>query len=227
MVAPVAVDAGGDAVFVWTNSGVKIRARSAGGTLGTTQSLSAAGGFAPQVGIDSSANAVAVWRLDDTTTSCDGTSLCSRIQSRTRSATGTLGTIQNVSASGHNAIFPRVAVNSNGAAAADWERFDGTDLRVQGATQGPPAKIVVVGGTSNVFTPATVTVNRGGTVTWNNAGGLHNVHFDDDSFIQPATPSSSAWTASRTFNTAGSFRYYCEVHGGPGGVGMSGTVVVN
>ena len=31
----------------------------------------------------------------------------------------------------------------------------------------------------------------------------------------------------RTFTTPGTFRYYCQVHGGPNGVGMSGTVTVN
>jgi plastocyanin len=79
---------------------------------------------------------------------------------------------------------------------------------------------------SNEFTPANVTVGQGEKVTWTNAGGDHNVKFDDGSFEQPADPSSSNWTVSRTFNTAGTFRYYCEAHGGPGGAGMSGTVTV-
>jgi plastocyanin len=226
MVAPVAVNAAGDAVFVWTNSNAPmIRALSASGTLGTAQTL-AVTGFLPQVGIDSNGNAVAVWRAQDATTNCNGAG-CSRIQSRSRSSTGTLGTIQTVSAAGQNAIFPRVAVNGPGVAAAVWERSDGTNLRVQGARQGPPATMVQAGGATNTFSPATVTINQGGTVTWHNVSGLHNVHFDDNSFVMPASPSSSTWTVSRTFNTTGTFRYYCEIHGGPGGVGMSGTVVVN
>ena len=64
-------------------------------------------------------------------------------------------------------------------------------------------------------------------VTWNNGSGLHNVHFDDNSFDMPPSPSSSAWSVSRTFTSPGTFRYYCEAHGGPNGVGMSGTVWVN
>ena len=79
---------------------------------------------------------------------------------------------------------------------------------------------------SNVFTPSNVTVFQGETVTWSNAGGFHNVVFDDGSFTQPPSPSSAAWTASRTFATPGSFRYYCQAHGGPNGVGMSGIVNV-
>jgi hypothetical protein len=79
---------------------------------------------------------------------------------------------------------------------------------------------------SNNFTPASVTVNQGETVTWTNAGGNHNVRFDDGSFEQPAEPISSGWTVARRFDSPGTFRYYCEAHGAPGGSGMSGTVTV-
>jgi plastocyanin len=79
---------------------------------------------------------------------------------------------------------------------------------------------------SNVFTSNAVTVFKGETVTWNNTGGTHNVHFDDNSYIMPNPASSSLWTRSRTFNTPGTFRYYCDLHGDPGGIGMAGTVTV-
>ena len=79
----------------------------------------------------------------------------------------------------------------------------------------------------NTFSPKTVVVNTGDMVTWNNGGGFHNVHFDDNSFDMPASPSSAAWSVSRTFTSPGTFRYYCEAHGGPNGSGMSGTVWVN
>jgi plastocyanin len=78
------------------------------------------------------------------------------------------------------------------------------------------------------FSPATVTVSPGETVTWNNtSGGQHNVHFDDGSFVEPPMASTMMWSVSRTFNTVGFFRYYCEIHGAPGGQGMAGTVVVS
>jgi plastocyanin len=89
------------------------------------------------------------------------------------------------------------------------------------------AATVNVTATSNVFTPKDVAVNVGDTVNWTNGGGVHNVHFDDGSFDMPATPASPPWTVSNTFGTVGTYRYYCEVHGGPNGVGMSGTVAVN
>ncbi len=79
----------------------------------------------------------------------------------------------------------------------------------------------------NTFMPDPVTVTVGEKVTWNNGGGTHNVHFDDNSFVQPMMVDSTAWSVSRTFTTTGSFRYYCEAHGAQGGLGMSGTVTVN
>ena len=80
---------------------------------------------------------------------------------------------------------------------------------------------------SLTFSPNSVVINQGDTVTWNNTGGLHNVNFDDGSYTMPASPSTSAWSVTRTFNTPGMFRYYCQVHGGPNGSGMSGVVWVN
>lgn len=80
---------------------------------------------------------------------------------------------------------------------------------------------------SLTFSPNSVVINQGDTVTWNNTGGLHNVNFDDGSYTMPASPSTSAWSVTRTFNTPGMFRYYCQIHGGPNGSGMSGVVWVN
>jgi hypothetical protein len=39
----------------------------------------------------------------------------------------------------------------------------------------------------------------------------------------PANPSTSSWTVNRTFNSVGTFRYYCEAHAD---VGMEGIVRV-
>lgn len=79
---------------------------------------------------------------------------------------------------------------------------------------------------SSTFSPSTVTIDVGDTVTWSNDGGIHNVRFDDGSFEEPSEPSFASWTASRRFTAPGTFRYFCEAHGQSGGRGMSGTVVV-
>jgi plastocyanin len=63
------------------------------------------------------------------------------------------------------------------------------------------------------WSPDDVTIDMGDTVTWNNAGGIHNVEFDNGSFTEPPAPSSDDWTADRTFDTPGIFRYHCGFHG--------------
>jgi plastocyanin len=83
----------------------------------------------------------------------------------------------------------------------------------------------VTAGPGFEFSPSQVEIDVGDTVTWNNAGGFHSVKFDDGSFEEPASPAPS-WTVDRTFDTPGTFRYYCEAHGAPDGGGMSGTVAV-
>jgi plastocyanin len=78
----------------------------------------------------------------------------------------------------------------------------------------------------NRFSPASVTVSVGDTVTWANQDSVHyhNVHFDDGSFEMPMDPIDGMWSVYKTFTTPGTFTYYCEAHQD---VGMTGTVVVN
>ena len=84
---------------------------------------------------------------------------------------------------------------------------------------------VTAGGSANVFNPRSLTINAGDTVTFVNGGGFHNVLADDNSFTSGAP--SDSWTLTQAFPNAGTFGYYCQVHGGPGGAGMSGSIVVN
>jgi plastocyanin len=85
---------------------------------------------------------------------------------------------------------------------------------------------VDVGTTSqNRFSPDSVTVMAGDTVTWTNtSSGFHNVHFDDGSFEMPVDPMASMWSVFQKFSQAGTYTYYCEAHKDNG---MTGTVVVN
>jgi plastocyanin len=99
------------------------------------------------------------------------------------------------------------------------------------SSMGPgPTGDVTVG--NNVFTPATLNVDVGRTVTWVwSPGGVnHNVTFDDGS---PGSATQSSGNFQRTFATAGSFAYHCTIHGaavmhgvvnvGGGGGGGGGT----
>lgn len=69
------------------------------------------------------------------------------------------------------------------------------------------------------FTPATVTIKVGDTVTWTNNGpSTHTVTADDGSFA-----SGNLWgdTFSHTFQTVGTFTYHCAISRF-----MTGTVIV-
>lgn len=76
------------------------------------------------------------------------------------------------------------------------------------------------------YSPRTVNIRTGGTVQWDNVQGAHNVVADDGSF-NSGSAASAPWSFSHTFTAPGVYPYYCSPHGGPGGVGMSGVVVVS
>jgi plastocyanin len=54
----------------------------------------------------------------------------------------------------------------------------------------------------------------------------HNVVPDGTEPASSGAPRNGPATYQYTFNTPGTYRYYCSVHGGPGGVSMSGTIIV-
>ncbi|MCB0281105.1 MAG: T9SS type A sorting domain-containing protein [Calditrichaeota bacterium] len=80
----------------------------------------------------------------------------------------------------------------------------------------------------NAFSPSDLTVNVMDTVRWINSGkGFHNVVADDDSYTSGAA-SSTEWVFEHVFTLPEDSRYYCVIHGGKGGAGMSGIIhVVN
>ena len=82
---------------------------------------------------------------------------------------------------------------------------------------------------NNSFSPSTLTVTAGTTVTWKwpqcTDGGYstcatHSVTFDDGSNVASSTQSQGQFT--RTFATPGTYKYHCSIHG----TSMSGQVVV-
>ena len=77
------------------------------------------------------------------------------------------------------------------------------------------------GYTTFAFSPTSVTITKGGTVTWNNtANATHNV-----TFMTAGSPSNvgnfASGSNSRTFDVVGTYQYHCTNHSG-----MSGTVKV-
>lgn len=97
------------------------------------------------------------------------------------------------------------------------------------AVAGPAlAESVSIG--DNFYSPATVTINAGDSVTWTNNGQApHSVTSTDGLFdSSPNCPGNvddciqPGGNYTHTFNSVGSFDYYCRVHG----FSMAGTVVV-
>lgn len=63
------------------------------------------------------------------------------------------------------------------------------------------------------FTPATVSIRAGGTVTWNNPTGIaHTVTFASVTGAPASIPSPTAGMHSRTFPAGGQFAYSCTIH---------------
>lgn len=77
----------------------------------------------------------------------------------------------------------------------------------------------------NSFTPREISVPLGTTISWSHDGQRpHTVTGDDGSFNSQTLQNGG--TFERTFDAPGVYAYYCEFHGGPGGVGMSGVIRV-
>ncbi len=71
------------------------------------------------------------------------------------------------------------------------------------------------------FNPSVVSIARTGTITWSNTTGvLHNVTFAGANGAPADVNSFATGSASRTFNTAGTFAYQCTNH-----AGMTGQVI--
>ena len=84
----------------------------------------------------------------------------------------------------------------------------------------PPPGTVFVEPTS--FRPASITVSAGEKVTWDNyTGDQHTITPIDHAAFQRVDFATTGKVLEVTFTTPGTYRYFCEYHGG-----MNGTVVV-
>jgi plastocyanin len=71
-----------------------------------------------------------------------------------------------------------------------------------------------------------LTVRVGTAVTWtNNDGNVAHTTTSDDG-VWDSGLLSGGGTFNVTFDQPGVYPYYCQPHGGPGGQGMSGTIIV-
>jgi plastocyanin len=91
-----------------------------------------------------------------------------------------------------------------------------------------------VGAYDNRFDPPRTQTKVGFEVQWVTANNVnrHTVTSDDGLFdgeVSPFTNDEDRYGVTRfayTVMQIGTYRYYCKIHGGPGGQGMSGVIEV-
>ncbi len=71
------------------------------------------------------------------------------------------------------------------------------------------------------FSPSTLTVKVGTTVTWKGVSGSHTVTSDDSAPMKFDQPISEGGTVTVTFTQAGTYEYHCSIH-----ASMHGKIIV-
>jgi hypothetical protein len=136
----VAITADGAALFAWrlsngTKDWLNVRPRSALGGLGDEQTVKVADSpqtlSPPRVAMDADGDAVIAWELFDATGTLPP--CCDRVQARTRSSTGTLGSVQTLSPAGQSVSGTEVSSDPDGDAVVAWSRSNGSVNRIQAA----------------------------------------------------------------------------------------------
>ena len=148
---------------------------------------------------------------------------------------GSLGDVQESDESGiATAVWTLGPDVGNQLATATVDGADNSPLNFTATAEeddGPPppgATVNLLQAGGNRFDPAVVTIGVGESVTWvwTETSGRHNVVPDGTEPTTSGPLQENPDTYVYTFNAPGTYRYYCLAHGAPGGVGMSGQVMV-
>jgi plastocyanin len=104
----------------------------------------------------------------------------------------------------------------------------GSPLIFNATATTPPLPTTTISVVNNAFSPSSLTVDVGATVTWS-----WSATAQDHNVVPDATmPTTSGPIADGPhiyqfkFDNPGTYRYHCANHGGPGGFGMSGVIIV-
>jgi hypothetical protein len=190
----VGVDQDGDAVFAWPQNDattdcrngssctrIQAIARSADGTLSSTQTLSAGGENAsspPQLAVDQAGNAIFVWSRYDGSTGCNNADGCLRAQTVFRSSVGALSAVQTLSPATQGAFGAEVGIGQNDNAVFVWQAGGvGTGTtRIKARTRaanGTLGTVQIVSGAALRESHPALAVNSSGNaaVSWLTFGG--------------------------------------------------------
>ncbi|HEY6836644.1 MAG TPA: PKD domain-containing protein [Gaiellaceae bacterium] len=194
----VALDAAGDAFAVWTRSGTaQVAQRPAGGSWSAAQNVSGRCVNASGTGIavNAAGRAVVVWECPE-----GGNTI---VQAATRPARGSWGAPHDLSAPGHDAHLPQVALDRAGDAVAVWARSNGTNVVVQASTQRPngawlASENVSGAGLDVVHPEVALDAHGNGVAVWQSSDGSSSV-------IRTATRTpAGSWSTPQAVSTGGS-----------------------
>jgi len=87
----------------------------------------------------------------------------------------------------------------------------------------PPTTPNTVSMMGTSFSPSTLTVTKGTTITWKNTDGIAHTSTSDTPGLWDTGNIPGGSSSSTTFNTAGTFGFHCTYHGS---MGMTGTITV-
>ena len=119
---------------------------------------------------------------------------------------------------------PDEPLDENGTGATAVFRVSGLETEQTLEPQEMPLSVRVSIRDSH-FEPADLTIRAGTTVIWENQGNqTHTVTADDGVFDSGFLNTGEGFRF--TFSEPGAYAYHCQVHGAPGGGGMSGIVTV-
>ncbi len=110
------------------------------------------------------------------------------------------------------------------AACSSGTSPDGSQTQSPPPPPPPPAGNTVAATVSLAFTPNSLSINSGESVTFSFGAVAHNVTFDTPDAATPADipGNNSNVSIQRAFSTAGTYRYHCTIH-----PGMAGSIVVH
>ena len=80
--------------------------------------------------------------------------------------------------------------------------------------------------TDFAFGPASLSVAQGTEITFDHSEGFHNLNWVDAPFPDHLPADSAPWSVTFVAETAGTFVFWCSIHGLADGTGMAGTLTV-
>ena len=86
----------------------------------------------------------------------------------------------------------------------------------------------IINTVGSTFSPSSLNINVGDTVTWNNTAGFHNINATQATFASNPegfgnSVASTPWSFQWTFTMPGAYDYHCDPHA----PGMSGIIIAN